>query len=360
MKKSILCIAAVLIMSGCQDNTKIPISTESSMPEEIREEGAVQKVSESPPDPNPKASEMSPDSDQQQPSQAISELTPYQVLTKIREIENFTGGTFDGSWDGDTYSFTVPDLSDKDELYVYDTRIFDKANGSIYVHGKDGLEVYYDLLDKTTYPQMNGDHSGIHLNPEQLHSMDLIEQKLYDSPEIFNAQWSPDYQYIAYYSGKEFEGEAYVWKVGEQAPVKILIDKLDRYYFEWSPDSEYLLLDTGTSPFRGGYMYSISRNTVSAYFNYITSVYFSDGSKWIAFSKASEYRAAEKYGFEDDSTFDLMVMDLTDFKIHRILEADDHTDYFPDQWVSDSELIYTKTDYQNDTEVELQIIVDLP
>lgn len=53
-------------------------------------------------------------------------------------------------------------------------------------------------------------------------------------------------------------------------------------------------------------------------------------------------------------------MNLADFKIHRILEADDHTDYFPDQWVSDSELIYTKRDYKNDTEEELSIMVELP
>ncbi len=294
--------------------------------------------------------------DMNQEKQVVTKLTPYQVLTKIREIEKFSGGTFQGNGKENIYSFLIPDPNKEDENIIYN-RLYDISNGNVSIYGKKDFEVYYNLFDESTYTHLKVNPVIIQVDKNHQNEMNKIEQKLYSSDDSNNAKWSPNYQYVAYYLGNSDGGEAYLWKVGDNTPTKINKTERDRYFFKWSPDSRYLVLDTGTSRHRGGQIYNVSTRKISDSFGYIHKVYFSENSSWIAYSNSSEFRSKEKAGYEDDQTEEIWLMDLNNFEERFLIRTDDHTDYSPAKWTNDSELIYLKRDYRTGTKEELEITI---
>ncbi|MFS0557967.1 hypothetical protein [Brevibacillus sp. 179-C9.3 HS] len=275
------------------------------------------------------------------------------MLQKIREIEQFKGGTYQGEWAENEYTFALTNNSDDRDYRRY----YDRATHHVKKLGENELEIYYNLLDTSTYPQATSDLEDLQVGQETLQQMDGIEQKLYANKEAFHAQWSPNFQYVSFYKGTDEDGQAYIWKIGNDSPTPLKEAVVDRYFFEWSPDSQYLLLDTGTSRHRGGQIYQVATGKMSEPFSYISQFQFSPHAKWAAFSQLSGINSKEKYGMEDEETEDLWLFDLSTMEQKKLFQADDHTDYFPLEWKSDTELRYWKKDYQKNTEEELTVTI---
>lgn len=349
---SMLCTIALL--SGCQNEPNKPITADNvgqaaeptTKPSPIP---AVAPKQETIKEPAPEAPANQPI--MEEPPKAG--LTPYQVLNKIREIEKFQGGTYQGEWEESEYTFQLPGKNKDRE----NARYYERSTHDIKVLGENGLEFFYNLFDPATFPKSNPKPADIQVTPEVLQQMDTIEQKLYANEDAFHAEWSPNFQVIAYYEGTTEDGQAYIWKVGDDSPLPIAQGVADRYFFEWSPDSDYLLLDTGTSRHRGGQIYHVTTGKLSEPFSYISQFVFSPDAKWAAFSRLSGIKSPQKYGMEDEETEDMWLYDLTAMKQTKLLQADDHTEYFPREWKSETELLYSKQDYAKNTEEELTVTV---
>jgi hypothetical protein len=152
-------------------------------------------------------------------------------------------------------------------------------------------------------------------------------------------------------------GQAYIWKVGETSPVLIVGANSDRYFFVWAPNEDYVLVDRGTAVDRGGQIYSISRKQLSDVFGYHGSVIYSPDLKWIMYSVSSGIRSKEKEIYENDQTLSLLLMNLSSLKEKVLLQADDHTDYNPVKWKSETELMYKKHDYQKKSDKVISLTI---
>ncbi|NTU29398.1 hypothetical protein HPY27_04365 [Brevibacillus sp. HB1.1] len=342
---SMICMIA--LVTGCQHEPNKPITSENA--------GKTTEATAKPiPAPLPTSSPVSTaPTNQPMEEQQKESLSPYQVLNKIREIEKVKGGTYQGEWKEDEYTFHLPD-KDGDRR---NARYYERSTHHVKVYGKDGLKYFYHLFDPATYPLTTLETESIQVNPETWQQMNKIEQKLYTSEDTFHAEWSPNFQAVAYYKGTTEDGQAYIWKVGNDSPSPIKEAVIDRYFFTWSPDSEYLLLDTGTSRHRGGQIYQVANDRMSEPFSYISQFRFSPDSIRAAFSQLSGIISKEKYGMEDEETEDIWLYELSTGKQKKLLQADDHTDYFPLEWKSETELLYWKQDYQKNTEEELTVTI---
>ncbi|MFI8712806.1 hypothetical protein [Brevibacillus brevis] len=356
-------LGMIALVTGCQQELTKPITSESTgqTTETTAKPSPTPSVTpnqetekELTPEPIPASSpNTTVPTNQPVEEQRKEPLSPYQVLNKIREIEKVKGGTYQGEWKEDEYTFYLPD-KDGDGR---NARYYERSTHHVKVYGKDGFTYYYNLVDPATYPQATLEAESIQVSPETWQQMDKIEQKLYTGEDTFHAEWSPNFQAVAYYKGTTEEGQAYIWKVGNDSPSPIKEAVIDRYFFTWSPDSEYLLLDTGTSRHRGGQIYQVANDKMSEPFSYISQFHFSPDSRWAAFSLLSGKVAKEKYGMEDEETEDIWLYDLATMKQKKLLQADDHTDYFPLEWKSETELLYWKKDYQKNTEEELTLTI---
>ncbi|MDC0760189.1 hypothetical protein POF51_05755 [Brevibacillus sp. AG] len=229
-------ICTIALVTGCQHEPNKPITSENA--------GKTTEATAKPiPAPLPTSSPVSTaPTNQPVEEQQKESLSPYQGLNKIREIEKVKGGTYQGEWKEDEYTF--------------------------------------------------------------------------------HAEWSPNFQAVAYYKGTTEDGQAYIWKVGNDSPSPIKEAVIDRYFFTWSPDSEYLLLDTGTSRHRGGQIYQVANDRMSEPFSYISQFRFSPDSKRAAFSQLSGIISKEKYGMEDEETEDIWLYELSTGKQKKLLQAD--------------------------------------
>ncbi|WP_286176992.1 hypothetical protein [Brevibacillus brevis] len=362
-RKWLSMLGMIVLVTGCQQEPTKPITSENtgqttettakpSPTPSVTPNQETEKEPTSEPIPVSSPNTTVP-TNQPVEEQRKEPLSPYQVLNKIREIEKVKGGTYQGEWKEDEYTFHLPD-KDGDGR---NARYYERSTHHVKVLGKDGLKFFYHLFDPATYPQTTLEAKSIQVNPETRQKMDKIEQKLYTNEDIFHAEWSPNFQAVAYYKGTTEEGQAYIWKVGNDSPSPIKEAVIDRYFFTWSPDSEYLLLDTGTSRHRGGQIYQVANDKMSEPFSYISQFHFSPDSRWAAFSLSSGRVAKEKYGMEDEETEDIWLYDLATMKQKKLLQADDHTDYFPLEWKSETELLYWKKDYQKNTEEELTLTI---
>ncbi|QMV41862.1 hypothetical protein [Cohnella cholangitidis] len=280
--------------------------------------------------------------------------TPYPVLALIREIEGFQGGAYDGELaDSKRIIYYTPLPSDD---YARDYRYYDYETGDVYVNGEDGQVLYYNVFDSATYPAATEAPPGDPVDPARLKQMNGLERKLYALENVYNIEWSPDYQTIAYCQGIEYESKVYAWKASDESAVEIPVEP-DTYYFQWASDSKVLLLDSGTSVLRGGQLYQVASGKLSEYFGYANEALISPNSKRVAYARTSGISSEQKNDYEVGETLELWVMDLSDFTERKLIQADDHTDYSPVQWNNDSELVYAKHDYKTDVEEELRITV---
>ncbi|WP_239615698.1 hypothetical protein [Cohnella mopanensis] len=361
MKRAIyLCIIVTLLFTliGCggSDKTDMEVSASSSSLASTPPSSLAAAVETSK---GPSPSENAASSEESK-EKALGELkkgdkpTPYPVLALIRQVEGFTRGAYDGELsDSKRFIYYTPWPSDN---YARDYRYYDYATGDVYVNGEDGQVVYYNAFDSATYPAAKEAPLGNPVDPAQLKQMNGLELKLYAQENVYNIEWSPDYRTVAYCQGNEYESKAYVWKVGDESAVEIPGEP-DTYYFEWSSDSKFLLLDSGTSVLRGGQLYQVASGTLSQYFSYVNEALISPNSKRAVYARTSGISSEEKSGYEVGETVELWVMDLSDFTERVLIPADDHSDYYPEKWSSDSELVYTKHDYKSDKEEELRITV---
>jgi hypothetical protein len=330
----LLPLSVMLIMTGCQFNAgstikSTPIPTPISTPIPIL-------PSESP---------------------TLLKLSPYQALSKIRDIERFTGGTYQGIMTN-SYSFATPlERKNVNGEIIKEVRFYDFSNGNVYRVTDSGIVQYYNILDSTSYPKVLTATNGMKMGQEQLEKINQLEQQLYDQVNVYNVVWSPNYNYIAYYIGNVDTGQAYVWKAGNTSSVPIIGANIDRYFFVWAQNEDYVLVDRGTSVDRRGQIYSISRKQLSEGFSYHNTVYFSPDLKWIIYSVTSGIRSKEKEIYESDQTLSLSLMDLSAFKKKVLLQADDHTDYNPVKWKSETELLYKKHDYQKKSDKVISLTI---
>ena len=84
-----------------------------------------------------------------------------------------------------------------------------------------------------------------------------IEKKVKESENITEdcinyMKWSPNGKELIYYTDDgQMNYNIYMWKVGEERPIKANIDIGSGTSFGWSPNSEYVLVYGGTSVIRG-------------------------------------------------------------------------------------------------------------
>lgn len=84
-----------------------------------------------------------------------------------------------------------------------------------------------------------GDQVGLHPNKEEIQS-ELTKR------EVFQVTWSPDDKAVVYIqAGREDNkgmDEAYIWRVGEEAPALVREVSPTTHGFSWSPNSKYFLI----------------------------------------------------------------------------------------------------------------------
>ncbi|MDF2935372.1 MAG: hypothetical protein K0Q90_745 [Paenibacillaceae bacterium] len=279
-------------------------------------------------------------------------LTSYQILQEMRKIEGFSGGTYSRMLN-DTFYFYIsnffdPEADDSDNR-IQSYRKVNRKTGDVSHHEKGNVVTYYNLYKPETYPKQKVNQALSSEQTEQLKRIMKLEQQFYANPDIYNAEWSPDISSIAYSQGNEQEGQSYIWQVSKAAP-QLVTENIDPElsFYNWSPDSQYLLIDTGTSRQRGGALYQVETGRLSGDFRYLSRFYFSPDSKYAVFSRLSGIISKAKWGYEDDETDDLWVMELSTFAEKLIRKADDHTGYFGLGWENDSTFNYEQFDYASE------------
>jgi hypothetical protein len=113
---NVACILILLFicLSGCETATSQQISTPSMEP--LTPAPTILQTETSTPTPPPTNS--TPQSSLEGQEETIAQLTPYDILNKIRGIEHFSGGTFDGlrpSFDKIVLAFSIQVIFNKDE-----------------------------------------------------------------------------------------------------------------------------------------------------------------------------------------------------------------------------------------------------
>ena len=151
-------------------------------------------------------------------------------------------------------------------------------------------------------------------------------------------------------------GDAFIWKVGQNEPSKLFSSRIRIGGFGWSPNSEYVLMDVGTSPMRGGYVITISVLFCREPFSYMNAS-FSPDSKYVALGTPSDHYISD-VALSPGEAFDLSIYNNETAEMEIIVPTDDVHNLYPVKWLNNKTIVYKKVYVSKREEVELRVTID--
>lgn len=176
---------------------------------------------------------------------------------------------------------------------------------------------------------------------------EAIKIKLEERKDIYAITWSFDRALVAFAQGdtNSWEGQIYIWKVGEKTPTIIseIDDRICEFF--WSPNSSYVFVDTGTSLQRGGIIISAKELKKVATIGYIGGPLWSPDSKWVVVGIESNIPPITPT--ELGGTVDLIIYNVENQEKKLIAQATSEFYYLPFKWDEDGKLTYRKIYFDN-------------
>lgn len=156
-------------------------------------------------------------------------------------------------------------------------------------------------------------------------------------------------------------GLSYIWSVGNPIPTQLDIGSQFIGDIIWSPDSQALLIDTGTSMVREGYIIRTSDlSVIASKIEYTRDPIFSPDSRFISISLKNNTPYKYRNETELENTFDLAMYDLEKQQLITLIEADDEHILYPKEWKDEYSIIYIKRNARTRVEEEHTIKLENP